>query len=83
MTGVVAKPWKRAERIAEQCRSGKTLHCYNRQTETGSTEIVYFLEPGGRQVGAKSALNAIRHGLLIPSGDGLFGAESSQTWIAL
>lgn len=47
MTGVGAKPWKRAERIAEQCRSGKTLCRYNRQTETGSTEIVYFLEPGG------------------------------------
>lgn len=44
---MIPKPWKRAERIAEQCRSGKTLCRYNRQTETGSTEIAYFLEPGG------------------------------------
>lgn len=79
---MIPKPWKRAERIAAQCRSGKTLCRYNRQTETGSVETVYFLEPGGRRVGAKSAQNAIRHGLLIPSGDGLFGAESSQTWTA-
>lgn len=43
----LAKPWKRAERIADQCRTGKALCRYNRQTETGSTEIVYFLEPGG------------------------------------
>lgn len=78
----LAKPWKRAERIADQCRTGKALCRYNRQTETGSTEIVYFLEPGGRRVEAKSAQNAIKHGLLIPAGDGLFGAESSQTWRA-
>jgi hypothetical protein len=40
------------------------------------------LEPGGHAVGRKSAENAIKHGLLVPSNDGLFGAEFSQTWTA-
>lgn len=76
------KPWRRAERIAEQCKAGKTLCRFNRQTETGQTEVVFFLEPGDRQVGTRSAENAIRHGLLIPQADGLFGPDSSQAWIA-
>jgi hypothetical protein len=76
------KPWKRAERIAAQCAAGKKLCRYNRQTETGSTEVVFFLEPGGRQVGTRSAENAIAHGLLTPSNDGLLGPEFSQTWSA-
>lgn len=76
------KIWKRAERIAEQCKSGKTLCRYNRQTETGGTEVVFFLEPGGKQVGRRSAENAINNGLVIAAGDGLFGLETSQTWSA-
>lgn len=73
------KLWKRAERIVEQCRSGKRLCRFNRQTETGDTEIVFFLEPGGKQVGRRSAENAIAVGGLIAAQDGLF-AETSQTW---
>ena len=81
--GGAPKVWKRAQRIADRCRSGKHRLCrYNRQTETGQTETVYFLEPGGRKVGRRSAENAIQHGLLIPSADGLFGPEFSQTWSA-
>ena len=49
------KPWRRAERIAEQCKAGKTLCRFNRQTETGQTGVVFFLEPGCRQVGTRSA----------------------------
>lgn len=74
------KIWKRAERIVEQCKSGKRLCRFNRQTETGDTEVVFFLEPGGKQVGRRSAENAISLGALIAANDGLFGAESSQTW---
>lgn len=76
------KPWKRAERIAMACKKGKTLCCFNRQTEESGTEVIFFLEPGGYPVGRKSAENAIKHGLLVPSNDGLFGAEFSQTWTA-
>ncbi len=80
--GGAPKVWKRAQRIADHCRSGKLLCRYNRQLETGLTETVYFLEPGGRQVGRRSAENAIQNGLLIPSSDGLFGPDFSQTWSA-
>lgn len=73
------KLWKRAERIVQQCKSGKTLCRFNRQTETGGTEVTYFLEPGGASVGARSAENAIECGVLVPSNDGLF-ADCSQTW---
>lgn len=74
------KLWKRAEKIVKACESGKSLCRYNRATETGGTEIVYFLEPGGKQVGSRSAENAIKCGPLAPREDGLFGAEFSQTW---
>lgn len=77
-----AKLWKRAEPIVEACQSGKTLHKFLRQKETGETEVVFFLEPGGKQVGCRSALNAIQHGGLHPHNDGLFGSEFSQTWSA-
>jgi len=76
------KPWKRAQLIASKCKNGKKLCCFNRQTEEQGTEVVYFLEPGGYPVGRKSAENAIKHGLLVPSNDGLFGSEFSQTWTA-
>lgn len=73
------KLWKHAERIVEQCRSGKRLCRFNRRTKTGDIEIVFFLEPGGKQVGRRSAENAIAAGGLIAAQDGLF-AETSQTW---
>lgn len=76
------KPWKRALRIVEQCKSGKRLCCFNQQTETGGCEIVFFLEPGGHPVGRKSVENALSHGLLVPQNDGLFGPEFSQTYSA-
>ncbi len=75
------KPWKRAVQIVEQCKRGKRLCCYNQQSEESGSEIVYFLEPGGRPVGRKSVENALKHGLLIPQNDGLFGAEFSQTFV--
>jgi hypothetical protein len=76
------KLWKRAEGIVRQCQSGKQLCKFNRTTEAGGTEVVFFLEPGGKKVGARSAENAIKCGALIPSNDGLFGEEFSQTWSA-
>ena len=77
------KPWKRAQAIALRCKNGKKLCCYNRQSEERGAEVVFYLEPGGYPVGRKTAENAIKHGLLVPSNDGLFGSEFSQTWTAL
>lgn len=76
------KPWKRAERLANQCRGGKTLCCFNQQSEEKGNEVVYFLEPGGAPVGRKTVENALKFGLIVPSNDGLFGSEFSQTWTA-
>lgn len=76
------KPWKRAVSLAEQCKSGKRLCCYNQQSEAEGNQVVFFLEPGGYPVGRKTAENAIHHGLIVPANDGLFGAEFSQTWSA-
>lgn len=75
------KPWKRAVAIVDRCKRGYRLCCYNQQTETGGSEIVYFFEPSGHPVGRKSVENALKHGLLIPQNDGLFGAEFSQTFV--
>lgn len=36
------KPWKRAERIALACKKGKTLCCFNRQTEESGTEVIFY-----------------------------------------
>lgn len=76
------KPWKRAVDLAAKCKSGKTLCCCNRQSEEAGAEIVFYLEPGGESVGRKTFENALLHGLIIPQNDGLFGAETSQTWRA-
>ena len=72
-----SKPWKRALRIVEQCKSGKRLCCFNRQSEEAGA-VIFYLEPGGEPVGRKTAENAIEHGLLVSNNDGLFGF--SQTW---
>lgn len=76
------KPWKRAERVANECKKGKTLCCFFRKSEEADAEVVFYLEPGGNPVGRKTAENAIKHGLLVPSNDGLFDSEFSQTWTA-
>jgi len=72
----------RVQAVVDKCRSGQTLCKFLRQKETGETETVFFFEPSGRRCGPKSAVAAIDAGLLKPSGDGLFGQESSQTWTA-
>ena len=76
------KPWKRAVDLAQKCKSGKRLCCFNQPSEECGNQVVFFLEPGGYPVGRKTAENAIQHGLLVPANDGLFGAEFSQTWSA-
>lgn len=67
----------RIQTIVGACRGGQTLCLTIRHSEVGD-ERVYWLEPSGRSAGTKSAEEAIALGLLIPTGDGLFG--HSQTW---
>lgn len=74
------KLWKRAEPILSAVRGGKRLCKLHRQMDTGETDVVFFLEPGGCRVGTASALNAIAAGGLVPANDGLFGPETSQSW---
>ena len=38
----------------------------------------YFLEPGGKNVGQRTALRAISEGYVVANGDGLFG--ETQTY---
>lgn len=67
-------------RVIDRCREGETL-CVTFQPKEIGDPICYF-EPGGKRVGHVSALKATKTDFLRPGGDGLFGAESSQTWTA-
>lgn len=73
---------KRVESIIERCRSGETLCKTFRHKESGETEVLYHFHPSGRSAGPKSAAAAVGTGLLRPSADGLFGADTAQTWRA-
>jgi len=73
---------KRVWRVIDDVRDGQRLCKFLRQKEDLSTEIVFALEPRGRRVATKSAQDAIASGLLKGAGDGLFGEETSQTWVA-
>lgn len=69
----------RIQTIVGACKSGQTLCCTLRRSDVGD-ERMYWLEPSLRNVGRKSAEDAIALGLLVPSNDGLF--DFSQTWRA-
>lgn len=81
MSNKLPKLWKRAERVVRECECGKTLCRFNRTRENGLTEVIYYLEPGGDKVGRRTAENAIICAL-VANDDGLFGADSAQTWSA-
>lgn len=66
--------------IADRCRGGQTLCKHLRRKDTGETEVEFFFEPSGRRCGPKRAQRAIALGIVTPHGDGLFGAETSQTF---
>lgn len=71
---------KRVQRILDACARGQVLCLTIAETRLGTKPEVWFLEPSNRVVPALSAREATR--LLVPSRDGLFGADSSQTWTA-
>ncbi|MFG1454558.1 hypothetical protein V5F44_20250 [Xanthobacter sp. V2C-8] len=71
---------KRVQRILDACQGGASLCKQTAMTHLGTTQERWFLHPSNREVSIISAREAAA--LLIPSCDGLFGAESSQTWRA-
>lgn len=73
---------KLARAIVDRVRSGEALCKSIRPMETGEADITFTFEPSGKRAGPKSALRAIECGLLAPNNDGLFGAPTSQTWVA-
>lgn len=73
---------KRVWRVIDSARGGQTLCKSLRKKETGETEVEYAFEPSLKHVPAKSAKEAIASGFLKARGDGLFGDDSSQTWVA-
>lgn len=72
----------RVRAVLERVSTGQRLVKSFRNKESGNTEVEFFYEPSGRRCGPKSAEAAIATGLLVPKGDGLFGAEFSQSWVA-
>lgn len=72
----------RVQRIVDKVKSGAKVCVYQHRKPSGETEDSFFFEPGGRYIPEKSARAAIKCGALKPSGDGLFGADTSQTWVS-
>lgn len=69
---------KRVQRILDMCAGGQTLCMAVETTHLGTKPETWFLEPSGKVVATISAREATR--LPVPSRDGLFGADMSQTW---
>lgn len=72
---------KRIAALLYNLRNGRKLCKSLRLKDGGLTEVIYAYEPGGKTVGIKTAELAIRNGHVVPCGDGLFGNDTSQTWI--
>lgn len=68
--------------LVKACQSGQRLCKFMHGKHYEEQSAYYVLEPSGRPVHARTASGAIRAGLLMPAGDGLFGLEDSQTWVA-
>lgn len=78
----VKKLPKRVQGVIDRVKGGQRLCKFFRNTENGGVEIVFLFEPSGKKAPPKSSMQAIDSGELKPVSDGLFGAETSQTWIA-
>lgn len=70
---------KRVWRVIEHCRHGQTL-CRSLAPDGG--EPRFWLDPSNRNVGPRSAQEAIASGLLTPGRDCLFHDDNDQTWSA-
>jgi len=77
----VAKPKPlptRIRRLVAMCEAGQVV-CHGMKHSEVGDEHHYWLEPSGKNVGEWTVKKAEKMGLLKPSGDSLFGAES-QTY---
>lgn len=73
---------KRIARVVERCQRGEVIVKTLRPGERGGSETCYVWHPSGTEAPAVTCAKAIQGGYLIPGNDGLFGAETSQTWRA-
>lgn len=73
---------QRVKRVIERCRAGQKLCKQIRLKDGGDSEVTFLFEPSGKKAPPKSSDAAIKTGFLKPMGDGLFDADTSQTWIA-
>lgn len=80
MQADIEKLPKCVRRAIELVQGGATLVYQHRIKATGAGEESFHFEPSGRACGPTTARAAIASGLLKPRCDGLFGAESSQSW---
>lgn len=73
---------KRVWRVIDRARRGEKLCKLLRQSGNGNVLIEFAFEPSSKRAPTRDAQRAIASGLLRAQGDGLFGDETSQTWIA-
>jgi hypothetical protein len=69
-----------AQTVISSLKRGQVLCYSHRVRPSGKAERVFTFEPSGKKVAEKDADTALASGLLAPRGDGLFEAETSQTW---
>lgn len=73
---VTALPWQ-VQRVVGLCLSGQILVLVRERGRTA-----YRVDPWGKPITAAAAEAAIASGHLIPASEGLFGAETAQSWRA-
>jgi hypothetical protein len=71
---------KRVKRVIDIAASGQRIIKTYRLKESGEHEVIFTFMPSGRSAPPQSCIDAIEGGYLSPLGDGLFGAETSQSW---
>ena len=84
-SGSACKPkklGKRLQALIDRLTRGEKLCKSVRKKETGEPEVLFHYEPSGRSAPPGTALKAISGGHVKPTGDGLFGDDTSQTWVA-
>ena len=72
----------RVKKVIDAVEGGQRLCKSYRFKKSGESEVEFHYEPSGKRVGPKSAEQAISTNEILPVGDGLFGAETSQQWKA-
>jgi hypothetical protein len=73
---------KDGKEIVRAMKAGERLCKTFRSVDGCGSEPTYHLDPSGRLCAPVAALCAIESGEIEPCGDGLFGAENSQSWVA-